>query len=191
MFPDRRPRRCRGRRLHPRCEDSGRTTRASCRRSNRLIYERAHRRGVDSKEDSRPESAVHSVRGRETLRVSLIIAGVDDKQRARRLPHGPHGAYQGFDAIAIGAGSDQVNEYLEKNYSKETTIDQAVTLAIECIYLVSEDKHGTAHIKTAVIDADTKKMRRLTEQEIGKNAGSAKTRSEQATSKERLKIFFE
>ena len=28
----------------------------------------------------------------------------------------PTGAYLSFDAIAIGAGSDQVNEYLEKNY---------------------------------------------------------------------------
>ena len=78
---------------------------------------------------------------------------------------------------------DQVNDYLEKNYNKETSIDQAVTLAIECIYLVSEDKHGTAHIKTAVIDAETKKMRRLTVQEIGKNAGSAKTRSDKPPAK--------
>jgi hypothetical protein len=41
---------------------------------------------------------------------------------------------------------------------------------------VSEDKQGVFHIKTAVVDAKTKKMRRLSEDEITKYAASAKTR---------------
>ena len=50
-----------------------------------------------------------------------------------------------------------MNDYLEKNYARGYFVDAAVTLAIECIYLVSEDKSGTAHIKVAVIDADTRR----------------------------------
>ncbi|MGH9917641.1 MAG: archaeal proteasome endopeptidase complex subunit alpha, partial [Nitrososphaerales archaeon] len=88
----------------------------------------------------------------------------------------PTGAYLGFDAIAIGAGSDQVNEYLEKTYNPGLTLEQGITLAIECIYLVSEDKLGVFHIKIGVVDAKTKKMRRLSEDEIAKYAASAKTR---------------
>jgi hypothetical protein len=48
---------------------------------------------------------------------------------------------------------------------------------------VSEDKSGTGHIKVAVIDTETKKMRRLTEQEIAKNAAEARTRSDKPSTK--------
>jgi proteasome alpha subunit len=95
----------------------------------------------------------------------------------------PTGAYLGFDAIAIGAGSDQVNEYLEKNYNEKMSLDEGITLAIECIYLVSEDKQGTSHIKTAVVDAKSKTMRRLSEDEIAKHAANTKTRSDKSPAK--------
>jgi proteasome alpha subunit len=107
--------------------------------------------------------------------VSLIIAGVDEAGPVVYLAD-PTGTYSGFHAIAIGQGSDQVNDYLEKNYSSDLSLDDAVTLAIECIYLVSEDKTGTAHIKVAVVDSESKKWRRLAEQEIGKSASGAKAK---------------
>ena len=151
--------------------------------SNRLIYDEPIDVESIAKRIADLNQQYTQYAGVRPFGVSLIIAGVDENNGPVVFLTDPTGAYQGFDAIAIGAGSDQVNDYLEKNYSKETSIDQAVTLAIECIYLVSEDKHGTAHIKTAVIDAETKKMRRLTEQEIGKNAGSAKTRSDKPPAK--------
>ena len=115
--------------------------------------------------------------------VSLIISGVDDNRGPVVYLTDPTGAYLSFDAIAIGAGSDQVNEYLEKNYDSSISLDEGIILAIECIYLVSEDKQGTAHIKTAVVDAESKKMRRLTEEEIAKYAVNAKTRSEKTPAK--------
>jgi proteasome alpha subunit len=63
------------------------------------------------------------------------------------------------------------------------SLDEAITLAIECIYVVSEDKSGTSHIKVAVVDAETKKMRRLTEQDIAKRASGARTRSDKPPAK--------
>ena len=115
--------------------------------------------------------------------VSLIIAGVDEGTGPVVFLADPTGTYSGFKAIAIGQGSDQVNDYLEKNYASDLSIDDAVTLAIECIYLVSEDKSGIAHIKVALVDSETKKWRRLTEQEIGKGASGAKTRSDKPPAK--------
>jgi proteasome alpha subunit len=115
--------------------------------------------------------------------VSLIISGVDENRGPVVFLTDPTGAYLGFDAIAIGAGSDQVNEYLEKNYTQGMSLEQGITLAIECIYLVSEDKNGVLHIKTAVVEAEGKKMRRLTPDEIAKHAANAKTRSEKPPNK--------
>ena len=45
--------------------------------------------------------------------VALILAGVDKSGAALYLTD-PSGTYIGYDAVAIGAGSDQVTEFLEK-----------------------------------------------------------------------------
>ncbi|MEM4339882.1 MAG: hypothetical protein QXE03_06675, partial [Candidatus Nitrosocaldus sp.] len=88
----------------------------------------------------------------------------------------PSGTYLAYNAIAIGAGADQVNDLLEKVYRDDMSIDEACILAIQAIYNVSEDKSGTKHIKMAVIDNKNKKMRRLTEEEVAKYAEIAKSR---------------
>jgi len=146
--------------------------------SNRLIYDEPVDVEAIAKRIADMNQQYTQYAGVRPFGVSLIIAGVDESNGPVVFLTDPTGAYSGFDGIAIGQSSDQVNDYLEKNYSKDLSLDAVVTLAIECIYLVSEDKSGTAHIKVAVIDAETKRMRRLTEEEIGKNAATAKTRSE-------------
>ena len=105
--------------------------------------------------------------------VSLIVAGVD-KGGSRLFLTDPSGTYVGYDAVAIGAGSDQVTEYFEQKYQKGASLEDATVLAIEAIYLVSEDKEGTEHIKIAMIDEESSKMRLLTEEEIQKSASKVK-----------------
>jgi proteasome alpha subunit len=107
--------------------------------------------------------------------VSLIIAGVDRNGPAIYLTD-PSGTYLGYEAVAIGAGSDQVMEFLEQNYQPNKKLAEACVLAIEVIYTVSEDKSGIKHIKIAVVDAATKKMRFLTEKEIEELASKARNR---------------
>ena len=51
--------------------------------------------------------------------VSLILAGVDKNQGTCRVYlTDPTGAYLSFDAIAIGAGERQVNEYLRRTTTR-------------------------------------------------------------------------
>lgn len=151
--------------------------------SNRLIYDEPVDIEAIAKRIADMNQQYTQYAGVRPFGVSLIIAGVDENNGPVVFLADPTGTYSGFHAIAIGQGSDQVNDYLEKNYGKDLSLDEAVTLAIECIYLVSEDKSGTAHIKVAVVDAESKKWRRLTEQEIGKNASSAKTKSDKPPAK--------
>ncbi|MDQ4073709.1 MAG: proteasome subunit alpha, partial [Thermoproteota archaeon] len=68
--------------------------------------------------------------------------------------------------VAIGAGSEQVTEHLEKNYKNNLTLDEASTLAIESIFMVSEEKTGTKHIRLAFIDNKTKILRMIPQEEI-------------------------
>ncbi len=151
--------------------------------SNRLVYDEPVDIETIAKRIADLNQQYTQYAGVRPFGVSLIISGVDENRGPVVYLTDPTGAYLGFDAIAIGAGSDQVNEYLEKNYDSKMSLEDGVTLAIECIYLVSEDKQGTAHIKTAVVEADTKKMRRLTDDEIAKHAANAKTRSDKPPSK--------
>jgi proteasome alpha subunit len=113
--------------------------------------------------------------------VALILAGVD-KNGASLYLTDPSGTYIGYDAVAIGAGSDQVTEFLEKDYKNNISMEEAGALAIESIYLVSEDKTGTRHVKMAIIDNTTKIMRKVEEDEIDKYASIVKEGADKKTS---------
>lgn len=106
--------------------------------------------------------------------VSLIIAGIG-KNGPELFSTDPSGTYLGYDGVAIGSGYEQVTEYLEKKYNFEISLDDACILAAESIYLVSEDKIGTTHIKIAIIDTKTKKMRYLNQDEISTYAEKARS----------------
>ena len=53
-------------------------------------------------------------------------------------------------------------------------LEDAAAIAIESIYLVSEEKEGTKHIKMAQILNDTKIMARTPEKDIERYAAKAK-----------------
>ena len=97
--------------------------------------------------------------------VSLIVAGVD-KRGTSIFVTDPSGTYLGYEAIAIGGGGDQVNEFFEQRYKPDLTVEEGCLLAIESIGKSGEDKAEPKHIKMAVIDEQTKKMRRLSAEEI-------------------------
>lgn len=135
--------------------------------SNRLIYdEPVDVEGV-AKNLADMAQQYTQYAGVRPFGVALILAGVDKNGSSLFLTD-PSGTYIGYSAIAIGAGSDQVNEFLEKSYRADIETDEAAALAIESIYLVSEDKTGIRHIKMAMIDSQTKSMRKVEESDIEK-----------------------
>ena len=144
--------------------------------SNRLIYdEPVDVEGV-AKNIADMAQQFTQYAGVRPFGVALILAGVDRNGSALFLTD-PSGTYIGYDAVAIGAGSDQVTEFLEKNYKSEINLSEAAALAIEAIYLVSEEKTGIRHVKMAIIDNETKTMRKVEDQDIEKYASMAKERS--------------
>jgi len=149
--------------------------------SNRLIYdEPVDVEGV-AKNIADMAQQFTQYAGVRPFGVALILAGVD-KNGANLYLTDPSGTYIGYDAVAIGAGSDQVTEFLEKGYKNDVSMAEAAALAIESIYLVSEDKTGTRHVKMAIIDNNTKTMRKVEEEEIGKYASMVKEGGEKRTS---------
>ena len=140
--------------------------------SNRLVYDEVVDVDSIAKRIADVSQQFTQYAGVRPFGVSLIIAGVDRSGPSLYLTD-PSGTYVSYQAVAIGAGSEQATEFFEQRYDSNLGLEDAVTLAIESIYLVSEDKTGTQHIKAAVIDTATKKMRRLSREELDRSAAKA------------------
>ena len=105
--------------------------------------------------------------------VALILGGVVNKTPQLYLTD-PSGTYISYDAIAIGANSDQVTDFLEKTYNNDLSLDDAAVLATAGIYLSSEDKEGTNHIRMAQIKTETGLYEIIADEQITNFAKSAK-----------------
>ena len=105
--------------------------------------------------------------------VALILGGVVNNTPQLYLTD-PSGTYISYDAISIGSGSDSVTDFLEKTYKEELTLDEASTLADAGIYLSSEDKEGTSHIRMAHIKTETGLYELESDEQIVNYANTAK-----------------
>lgn len=97
--------------------------------------------------------------------VALIIAGVDMKGESVYLTD-PSGTFIQYAAVAIGAGSDEVNSFLEKNYDFDIGLEDAATLAIAAINIKAEKKDGVDHIKMAKVTSKNKEFEKISESDI-------------------------
>ena len=97
--------------------------------------------------------------------VSMIIAGIDQKGESIYVTD-PSGTYVQFSAIAIGAGSDDVNAFLEKHYKDDLSLEDAASLAIAAINLKAESKDGVNNIKMAKITSEAKIFEKVSESDL-------------------------
>jgi len=123
--------------------------------SNRMIYDEPV--GVETIAKHLADQAQQFTQyaGARPFGVALIIGGVNTHGNSLYLTD-PSGTYIAYDAVAIGAGSDQVTEFLEKSYKSDLTLEDAKVLAVASIHLTSSDKDEIKHIKMSQIKRDAK-----------------------------------
>jgi proteasome alpha subunit len=97
--------------------------------------------------------------------VALIIAGIDQKGESIYVTD-PSGTYVQYAAIAIGAGSDDVNEFLEKYYNADMSLDEAGSLAVAAINLKDDQKDEIKNVKMAKITSETKLFEKVSETDL-------------------------
>ncbi len=107
--------------------------------------------------------------------VALIIAGVDQKGQALYVTD-PSGTFVPYSAVAIGAGSDEATDFLEKSYSADMSLDDAAALAIASINLKAENRQDTRHIKMAKVSTERKVLERISDEELSKYSDLAAQR---------------
>ena len=105
--------------------------------------------------------------GARPVGVSLIIGGIDEHGNSLFLTD-PSGTYVPYNAVAIGAYSDKVTEFLIKEYNPDMTIEEAKILAIASINIVSQSTDNTEHIKISQIKSDVKQFEVIEQNQIGK-----------------------
>jgi proteasome alpha subunit len=98
--------------------------------------------------------------------VSLLIAGVDDSPKLFMTD--PSGAFWGYKANAIGAGAQQVREYLEKEYDEKKSLDEIIVMALNALKKVIETELDTTKAEIAIIKTTDKKFERLSMAEMQK-----------------------
>ena len=107
--------------------------------------------------------------------VALILGGVVNGTTELYLTD-PSGTYISYDAIAIGSGSDHVTDFLEKTYKPDLSLEDASILAAAGIYLSSEEKNSTSHIRMSCVKKDTGLYELVSNEQITKYANAAKER---------------
>jgi len=134
---------------------------------NRMTYDESVEIGTVAKYLADQSHQFTQYSGVRPNGVALIIAGIDQKGESIYVTD-PSGTYVQFAAVAIGAGSDDVNEFLEKHYSPDMSIDDAASLAIAAINLKEEQKDGTDDIKMAKITTKAKVFEKVSKSDLQK-----------------------
>jgi proteasome alpha subunit len=105
--------------------------------------------------------------------VALILGGVVNNKPELFLTD-PSGTFISYDAIAIGSGSEDVTDFLEKTYKEDLSLEEAATLAAAGIQLSSEDKDGQSHIRMAHIKTENGLYELVTDEQITSYSNTAK-----------------
>jgi proteasome alpha subunit len=134
---------------------------------NRMTYDESVEIGTVAKYLADQSHQFTQYSGVRPNGVALIIAGIDQKGESIYVTD-PSGTYVQFAAVAIGAGSDDVNEFLEKHYSPDMSIDDAASLAIAAINLKEEQKDGIDDIKMAKITTKAKVFEKVSKSDLQK-----------------------
>ncbi|WP_144901212.1 archaeal proteasome endopeptidase complex subunit alpha [Halobellus captivus] len=104
--------------------------------------------------------------GTRPFGAALLIAGLDGdgtESRPRLYQTDPSGAPQEWRAVAIGSGRDDIQEFLEANWSDSLTLDAGVELAVRAL-LIADDELDAHSVTIATIT--TEGYRDVTESEI-------------------------
>ena len=132
---------------------------------NRMTYDEAVEVGTVAKHLADQSHQFTQYSGVRPNGVSLIIAGIDQKGESIYVTD-PSGTYIQYAAIAIGAGSEDVNTFLEKNYNSDMSLEDAAALAIAAINLKEENKETIEHVKMAKVSSKDKTFEKISESDL-------------------------
>lgn len=110
--------------------------------------------------------------------ISLLIAGVSDDE-CKLYETDPSGALVEYKATAIGLGRDKALDMFEEKYNDDLSLEDAIDLAIEGIYVATDGKVADDTVELAIVDKETATYKRIDQEEIDKYLKAVIDRKEQ------------
>ncbi|MBC7120688.1 MAG: archaeal proteasome endopeptidase complex subunit alpha [Candidatus Methanosuratus sp.] len=132
---------------------------------NRMLYDEIIDVEVLTKKVSEVKQIYTQHAGVRPFGVALLIAGID-RFGPRLFMTEPSGAYAGYYAVAIGAGSQTATEFFEKNYQPDLEIDDAIMLALKALSSIVEGGLDSAKVEMAILRSETGKFENLLPQRL-------------------------
>jgi len=99
--------------------------------------------------------------------VSILVAGID-RDGPALFETDPTGIYFQYKATAIGEGEIEVEEILNKEYSKDMTIEDGLKLALSALMKVLGKDFSTQRIDAAFIKTDEKMFTQVKKDRLDK-----------------------
>jgi proteasome alpha subunit len=103
--------------------------------------------------------------GARPFGVALLVGGIDDGE-PRLFETDPSGTPYEWQAIAIGGNREEIQGYLEDEYSEELTLQGGIDLAIEALAVGEEDGFPREGLAISMIETESGEYRTLELDEI-------------------------
>ena len=94
--------------------------------------------------------------GTRPFGAALLIAGMDGSKsdsRPRLFQTDPSGAPQEWQAVAIGSGRDDIQEFLEAEWTAELPLDDGVSIAVQAL-LETDGELDAGSVSVATVTSD-------------------------------------
>lgn len=110
---------------------------------------------------------------------ALLLAGVDETGQ-RLFETDPSGALYEYKAVSIGANRNTVMEMLEAQYRSDMSLEEAIILGIKALYKSMEAKAEIPTIEIGIIEAQSRKFRKLSDVEVKEYISKAEIKKPEA-----------
>jgi len=103
--------------------------------------------------------------GARPFGVALLVAGIEDGE-PRLFETDPSGTPYEWQAVAIGGSREDIQTYLEDEYTEEMDLEGGVELALRALASVNEDGLDATGVDIATIDVEHQQFSKLAEDDI-------------------------
>jgi proteasome alpha subunit len=103
--------------------------------------------------------------GARPFGVALLVAGIENG-KPRLFETDPSGTPYEWQAVAIGGSREDIQEYLEDEYSEDMDLTDGIELALRALESVNEDGLDATGVDIATIDVETEQFANIPEDEV-------------------------
>ena len=98
--------------------------------------------------------------------VSLLVGGVEDDGTVKLFLTEPYGLYFQYRAAAIGEGEAEVEDFLQKKYRENITVDEGLKLGLQAMKEYLKDAFNVQRVDAAYIKVNKQRFTKLSDNEI-------------------------